>query len=53
MHGVDSADQLTKHQQDAVKECACGKISNVKLDLYVRSAVFLFTQKAATHDITP
>jgi hypothetical protein len=25
----------------------------VKLDLYVRSAVFLFTQKAATHDITP
>jgi hypothetical protein len=24
-----------------------------KLDLYVHSAVFLFTQKAATHNITP
>jgi hypothetical protein len=37
---------------DAVNECACRKISSVKLDLYVRSAVFPFIQKAATHDIT-
>jgi hypothetical protein len=44
--------KVTKHQKDIVK-CAYGKISIVTLYLYVHSLVLLFTQKAATHNITP
>ena len=42
---------MIKHQHENV-ECVWEKISRKKLDFSVLSVVFLFIQKAATHDIT-
>jgi len=41
---------MIKRQHENV-ECVCEKISRKKLDFSVLRVVFLYIQKAATHDI--
>jgi hypothetical protein len=45
-------DNLYVNVQHENVECVCEKISRKKTDLSVVSVVFLWIQKAATHDIT-